>query len=90
MSGGVLEEVVGKGDPPWFEEGDGARPPEGKIAPLVTSRDWVVGHEGLPDGTDVGGADVNCEDGAEVLRFEFGDDPLVLPEVGEVPPKGDG
>lgn len=90
MPGGVFKEVVGKGDPPWFEEGDGARPPEGKITPFLSPSDRLAWGEGLGDGTDVGGTDFNHENGAMALGFEFGQNPLVLPEVGKVPPEGNG
>ena len=42
------------------------------------------------DGADVGGADFEEENGAEVCGDEFGEDAFVLPKVGEVFAEGDG
>ena len=90
MPGGVFEEVFGKRDPSWFEEGDGARPPEGKIASFLSSFDRLVRGKGLGNGTNVGGTDFNHDNFAMGFGFEFGENPLVLPQVGEVPPEGEG
>lgn len=90
LLGRVLEEIGGEGDPAGFEDRDGAGAAKGEEAPFVASGYGLVGSEGLIDRTDIGGADFERENGAQVFCFEGGEHALVFPEVAEVPAQGEG
>ncbi len=84
--GEVLVELDGVG---WEEE-DEARSSKGEVP---FGRPFFLkgfGSEGLVDGADVGGADFNGENCAEVDCVKSGDHPFVFGEDGGVFFEGDG
>lgn len=86
----MLEEIGGEGDRAWLEEREGAGASEGKVALFVPLLNRGSGRVGLRDGTHVGGAHFEHKNGSEVVGSQLREYTLVLPEVGEVAPQGDG
>ena len=90
LAGGLLEQVISKGNFPFFKESDSAGSSKRKIAAFITAVDFFAGSKRLGNGPHVRGADIDHQDGAETAGLKLGDHSLILPQVGKVAAKSNG